>query len=297
MYLESSVSPEIHAAAGEASGNTDAASPSTRPMARPDWSPAWSVVIPFFNECDYIAHTLASLAGQDECFDLILVDNGSTDGSAGVAAAACRRLGLAFTLLHERRPGKVQALATGLAAVRTRWLATCDADTWYPADYLSKAGALLADGRCATAGAFYVDAGVPRRRHVAAALHMAMVARLLPTQCHTGGAGQVFCTASLRRAGGFDARRWNLVLEDHEIIHRVNKLGAIAYSAGFWCTPANRDRDRDSIRWTLIERLAYHFTPRPLRDQFFYAFLKRRLEARRLTSDRIRERSFQPAMA
>ncbi|WP_231565096.1 hypothetical protein [Sphingomonas sp. Ant H11] len=33
-------------------------------------------------------------------------------------------------------------------------------------------------------------------------------------------------------------------------------------------------------------------TPKPARDWFFYDFLGRRLAARKLTSDRIRERQF-----
>ena len=32
----------------------------------------------------------------------------------------------------------------GLNRVRTRYVATCDADTWYPSDYLSQATRLLA---------------------------------------------------------------------------------------------------------------------------------------------------------
>ncbi len=274
--------------AGDNSGNTGAAAPADSPA-----TAAWSVVIPFFNERDFLVRTLESLALQTEPFDLVLVDNGSTDGSAAVARAACRRLGLAVTHVHEPRPGKVNALAAGLARVGTPWLATCDADTVYPPHYLRRAGALLAAG-CVTAGAYYVDATADRTRHRAAARRIRLVARLLPRQCHTGGAGQVFCTASLRRAGGFDSRVWNYVLEDHEIIHRVGKLGRIGYAPGFWCSPTMRERDRDSIRWTLVERLAYHLTPRPARDRFFYGFLGTRLRRRRLTSERIRERAFQP---
>ena len=42
----------------------------------------WSVVIPYFNERDYLPATLASLYTQDmRAFRLILVDNASTDGT------------------------------------------------------------------------------------------------------------------------------------------------------------------------------------------------------------------------
>jgi glycosyltransferase involved in cell wall biosynthesis len=238
-------------------------------VAEPDPAPRWTVLIPFFNERALLNGTLASLAAQDVPFELILIDNASTDGSADIAAATCRRLGLAFTLLTDRRPGKVNALQTGVARTRTRYVATCDADTIYPTDYLRRAALLLE---------------APAR--------MARVAKLLPEQCHTGGAGQVFRTDALRQAGGFDAARWGYVLEDHEIMHCMAKLGPLAYGGRLWCAPSPRERDRDSIRWTLVERILYHVTPGPARDWFFYDFLGRRLAARRLTSDRIRERQF-----
>lgn len=257
---------------------------------------AWTVLLPFFNERDYLGDTIASLAAQDQPVRLILVDNGSTDGSGEIAMAACRHHGLHFTLIQERAPGKVHALRSGLELVRTPYVATCDADTWYPDDYLSQAGRLLeAREDAAAAGAYFVAPGAPRRKHVAAAWHIVIAASLLPKQCHTGGAGQVFRTARLRAAGGFDPSRWNYVLEDHEIMHRIVGTGAIEYGGGFWCTPSARERDRESIRWTLIERLLYHVTPTRWRDRFFYEYLGPRLKARRLTSERMRERQFQNA--
>ena len=162
---------------------------------------------------------------------------------------------------------------------------------------LRQAGRLLDRSRAAAGGAYFVAPDASAEDHVRAAARMARAAALLPRQCHTGGAGQVFRTAVLRRAGQFDAGLWSYVLEDHEIMHRVGKLGAIAYGDDFWCAPSPRERDRESIRWTLLERVLYHVTPGPARDWFFYGFLGRRLAARRLTSDRIRERQFQPQPA
>ena len=251
----------------------------------------WSVVLPFYNERDFLAGTLASLAGQSEPLRLILVDNGSTDGSGERAARICARLGLQFTLIAEPRAGKVHALAAGLAAVTTAYVATCDADTWYPADYLHEAGMLLAKPGRAAAGCYYAPPSASRPRRWAAAAHVLAAAALLPRQCHAGGAGQVFRTDALRAAGGFSAARWNWVMEDHEIMHRAAKVGSIGYGGRFWCVPSQRERDRTSIRWTLSERLGYHFCPGPWRDRFFYDYLAQRLRTRRMTSDRIRVRS------
>lgn len=254
--------------------------------------PAWTVLLPFFNERDYLPATLRSIAAQDRPLHLILIDNGSTDGSLAVATAECVQLGISFSTVIEQRPGKVNALAAGLAQVSSEYVATFDADTIYPSDYLTQATCLMIEQDCVAAGAYYAPEASGIWQRLITGLHICAAGRLMSHQCHAGGAGQVFETASLRSAGGFDARRWNLVLEDHEIMHRVRQQGRIAYGMDFWCSPSPRERDRDSIRWSLIERLVYHVTPARHQHRFFYDFLAPRLRARKLGSERIRERSF-----
>ena len=271
----------------------DAAEPVAR--TRGGWSaPSWSVIVPFFNEAAHLPILLASLAAQSCPARIILVDNGSNDGSAGIALAECARLVLDHRLVQQPVPGKVSALSAGLRHVTTPLVATCDADTWYPANYLAEAARLLAQPGCVVAGAFYAarDSDAIARRPTA--LAKVRAARLLPRQSHTGGAGQAFRTDALRAAGGFDAGRWNFVLEDHEIIHRVLRFGMMRYAERLWCSPSPRPRDRDSIRWTLTERLVYSAAAPWAGDWFFYRFLADRLRARRLTSERIRERQHQP---
>lgn len=253
----------------------------------------WTIIIPFFNEADYIAATLHSVAALEGPFNLVLVDNGSTDGSAGIAKRACRQLNLDHMLITEPCPGKVHALRAGLAQVRTRFVATFDADTYYPPHYLLAAGELLNKPGVVIAGAYFTHARQWARRDAFTGAHILAAGKLLSHQCHAGGAGQAFDTEALRRAGGFDANRWNLVLEDHEIIHRVGQYGAMAYGMDFYCHPSPRPRDRDSIRWTLYERLRYHVSSRKNQGRFFYDFLGTRLRARKLSSERIRERQFQ----
>ena len=75
------------------------------------------------------------------------------------------------------------------------------------------------------------------------------MARLWPRQTHTGGFGQSFRTAALRQAGGFSAARWPFVLEDHEIMQQVFKLGRAVYAPDLWCVPSNRRADRAGVNW------------------------------------------------
>ncbi len=252
----------------------------------------WTVLIPFFNERDYLAATITSIAAQSLSPQLILIDNGSTDGSADVAREACDMHGLDFTLITEPVPGKTAALKAGLAWVRTPFVATCDADTVYPPHYLSTAQQVLERPGCAVAGSYFIAPGASEIDRLARSRTFIAGTRLMPKQCHSGGAGQAFNTATLLAAGGFDPARWDLVLEDHEIIHRVMKHGEVGYSTDLWCMPSLRDRDRASIRWTRFERAMYTVMAPVAANWFFYSFLARRLSQRQLSSSRMRERQF-----
>ena len=265
---------------------TEAGSHSVDAVAVPE-TIEWTVLIPFHNERDHLPATLASLAGQSEPFSLVLIDNGSTDGSGAVASDACDALGLSFCLLEERRPGKVAALSAGSRLADTRFIATCDADTYYPPDYLARARRLLENGGVMVGARFRPRAAKPWVRWVAA-LHLFIAALILPGQCLSGGAGQAFRADGLEAAGGFDQAQWDFVLEDHEICHRLASQGEILYDPDFWCDPAQRDRKRPTTRWTLGERLIYHLVAGTAGNWFFYNFLAGRLAKRGLISARLR---------
>jgi glycosyltransferase involved in cell wall biosynthesis len=77
------------------------------------------VILPCLDEA---AALPGVLSGLPPGWRAIVVDNGSTDGSAAVAA----RLGA--TVVHEPRRGFGAACAAGLAAARAEVVAFCDAD-------------------------------------------------------------------------------------------------------------------------------------------------------------------------
>jgi glycosyltransferase involved in cell wall biosynthesis len=245
-----------------------------------------TLVLPYFNEERFLAATLASLGAQhDRDFTLILVDNGSTDGSDRVARSACGPLqDIALTWLREDRPGKIHALRAGLEAARDEIVVTLDADTIYPPEYVARIRRqFMGDPAVAAVLAWGRPAG-----RIRAGLKQRLEARLWPRKCHTGGFGQAFRRDRLQAAGGFDADRWPFVLEDHEIVHRVSRLGTLSYQSDHVCHPSDRRTDRSGCNWTLWERLQYKLLPQFALDRFFYRYLARRFEKRGLSNLRLR---------
>ncbi len=256
--------------------------------------PSWSVVLPYYNETGYLRPTLESLLAQEfRDFRLILVDNASTDGSADLArAVAAMHPDIETVHLAESRPGKINALECGLAAVQTAFVAFCDADTFYPPHYLRRCDELFASSDAVAVMAMDLPAdheGPAARRKRAKVM---AVSRILPRQTHTGGFGQSFRTEVLRQAGGFSAARWPYVLEDHEVMQRVFKYGRSVYAPDLWCIPSTRRKDRTGVGWTTAEQLLYHATPFALKDWFFYRFLARRFAARALDNTKLRQKSW-----
>ncbi len=95
--------------------------------------PVVSVVVPFHDSERHLAACIQSLLAQDigEPFEVILVDNGSTDGSADIARRHSR-----VTVLEEPRPGAYAARNTGLRRARAPLIAFTDADCVVAGDWL-----------------------------------------------------------------------------------------------------------------------------------------------------------------
>lgn len=254
----------------------------------------WSVVLPVFNEADYLPRTLASLAAQSAPFHLYLVDNGSTDGCIEDARRQIAAAGMSATILSEARPGQVHALRRGLAGVATEFVAICDADTVYPPHYLAAATQLFDrhGTACVAACAWLAPERPGRLRRLARAAHRLGAARLMPWQNHTSGAAQTFRSAALAEAGGYDPAIWPYVLKDHELMHRVLRHGRQAYAADLWCISSERRADRRKVRWTLAERLRYHVTPFARQPDFFQHWLAPRFAGRGQADTVLREQNW-----
>ncbi len=248
---------------------------------------SWTVVLPYYNELAYLPVTLKSLLAQHlKPTRIILVDNHSTDGSSDLARTLTANSGIDILHVNEPRPGKINALETGLARVETEFVAFCDADTFYPPHYLATADAVLRSGDDVVAAMAVGSQNAGPR------VKARVVSTILRRQTHTGGFGQSFRTSALRQAGGYSAQRWPFVLEDHEIMQRLFKVGRAKHAYNLWCVPSNRRSDRANVNWTLPEQLLYHLVPFALKDWFFYSFLAARFTKRGLANTNLREKTW-----
>jgi dolichyl-phosphate beta-glucosyltransferase len=109
--------------------------------------PQLSVVIPAYNEAERLGpsldRALEYLERRGGSFELLVVDDGSSDATGRVAAAyAARNVQL---LTHPRNRGKGAALRTGVVATRGDRVLVSDADFSTPIEELPKLERRLAD--------------------------------------------------------------------------------------------------------------------------------------------------------
>jgi hypothetical protein len=89
-----------------------------------------SVVIPCYNRAHLIGRSIQSALGQTVVPDeIIVVDDGSTDGSAAVA----RTFGSRMRVIEQENAGAAAARNRGIAAASGEWIAFLDSDDeWHP---------------------------------------------------------------------------------------------------------------------------------------------------------------------
>ena len=85
-----------------------------------------SVIVPVYNCKDYLQATLASLRRQTyPNWEVILVDDGSTDGSGEICDSVCRE-DARFKVIHQENKGPGEARNTGLDAAKGEFIAFVD---------------------------------------------------------------------------------------------------------------------------------------------------------------------------
>lgn len=96
-----------------------------------------SVVVPVYNVKTFLNKCIESIINQTyHNFELILVDDGSTDGSAEICDKYSEKYDYIFTY-HKKNGGLSDARNYGVKRCKGRYITFVDADDWIDLDYLS----------------------------------------------------------------------------------------------------------------------------------------------------------------
>ena len=97
-----------------------------------------SIIIPVFNVEKYVQTCLDSVIEQSfRDFEVIVVDDGSTDGSPAICDAAAKQDGR-IRVIHQRNGGLSAARNAGLDIARGEWIGFLDSDDFILPDMYEK---------------------------------------------------------------------------------------------------------------------------------------------------------------
>ncbi|MEM7503396.1 MAG: glycosyltransferase family 2 protein [Pseudomonadota bacterium] len=100
-----------------------------------DRSIQYSLVVPCYNEANAIESTVAELReklGDRDTYELIIVNDGSNDGSGEILEKLTATDPDLRVLNHSRNRGYGAALKTGITNAASEWIVITDADCTYP---------------------------------------------------------------------------------------------------------------------------------------------------------------------
>lgn len=131
-----------------------------------------SVVLPVYDEVGHLGQEVkrvhAALEASPYSFELIVVDDGSTDGSADAAALLVEEIPEVRLIRFARNRGSGSARKAGTRAARGRVVVWTDVDMTYPNEDIPKLVARLDDGYDQVVGARRTEEGTAKALRVPA---------------------------------------------------------------------------------------------------------------------------------
>lgn len=208
-------------------------------MTPPDSPPKVSVIMPVYNGARFIGPALESALAQDfPDFEVVVVNDGSTDGSADIARAFQQR-DARVRVFDQPNGGFCAARNAAIAQARGTYLALLDSDDLWLPPHLRRAVAALDEDPSVVlvhANVRFVD----QDGHVISEFldnrawpqwaHDPFQAILLRYE-HVACPTTVFRTDLFRELGGFDLRYNYLGCEDRDAWLRMSRHGTIRHLA------------------------------------------------------------------
>lgn len=93
-----------------------------------------TVAVPCYNSQDYMAHAIDSLLPGGEAVEIIIVDDGSADGTAAIADDYAARYPGVVRVIHQENGGHGDAVMAGIRAATGLYFKVVDSDDWLDAE-------------------------------------------------------------------------------------------------------------------------------------------------------------------
>lgn len=194
-------------------------------------APRLSIIVPAYNEERQLAGCLESLKAQTEPqFELIVVDNNSSDATARIARQYTDHV------LHEEKKGYHHAVRRGVEASSGTFVAVCDADTRYDADWVATLYGLLdaQAGDARFAGVYgsvdFHDGGWLYRSLVRFFCFSVFMRLMLLLGIHVcNGFNFAFRREAFDRVGGYDPAKYDQVGLDIDLGRRLQGVGRLEF--------------------------------------------------------------------
>ena len=226
-----------------------------------------SVIIPAYNEEAFLPESLAALAAQtfprDE-FEIVVVDNNSTDRTSAVAAEHG-----ADKVILELKQGTNQARQAGLHASEGRIVAFLDADCVPPTDWLERLHTILHENKgeiVAVAGSYKFDAKAGSPLFVFDGLYrwaiLPAMGSVMGKVFKRGGVliGGNFATFKkhLEKINGLDTSKV-FFGDDAKIARDLGKIGYVKFEPRLYVHSSPRRFDREGLVMTNLRYTMHYF--------------------------------------
>ena len=241
--------------------------------------PLVSAIMPLYNGARFLPAALDSALAQTlRDIEVIVVDDGSTDGAGAIADAYAARHPGIVRVLHQPNRGMCHARNAALAAARGTYFALLDADDIWLPHHIEDSVALLQrrpEVALVHADIERIDAdgrSLGRARRYWDRIRIDAFAALFLRREHVCCTTAVFRRQVVERVGGFDAHFNRLGCEDRDMWLRIATVAELAYiddlHARYRLHGSNASLNLERMRQArlrLVEKFGETVRGRPLR--------------------------------
>lgn len=226
--------------------------------------PKFTILIPAYNEAQTIGKCVRSvLAANYPNKEVIIIDDGSTDGTGDVVKSLKRRFHRSkITLIRQKNSGKGAALNKGINRAKGEFVMILDADSTISRDALKNAVKYF-DERAVKAVASSVSLddnnswlGLLQKVEYMLAYRMKRSQTVLNVEYIVGGAGSIYRLSTLKQVFGY---RHNTMTEDIDLSMKVVARGNKAYRVVYASDVKTKTEPVQSISDLVAQRYRWKF--------------------------------------